>query len=243
MNTILELATATFGFVAAVFFLLEKYQASESAAVRSALASFWERIGLDQWLDLPERTIRWFLSLASVRYEDLTPAIALSSFRWWTGTVTLTMAPVIIHITRFPAFFAAILPFILVTGGLSLLASYAVLRRARFTRQELPRWKEILGLCLEVFVSLGLVSMLIGLGVKHIDVDLFVRTAAVKWIWIAFLAVSLMAGLLFVVGKAFRFVRVGRVGDLLGTTATVAFILALSLSWALIGSISSCSIL
>ena len=236
MITILELATATFAFIAAVFFLLEKYQASESAPVRSALESFWERIRLDQWLDLPERAIRWFLSLSSVRYEDLTVSTIVSTSRWWTGTVTLAMAPAVIHITRFPVFFATILPFILLTGGLSLFTSYAVLRRARFTTQELPMWKERLGLCLEVFVSLGIVSMLIDLGVKHIHVDLFVRTATVKWIWIAFLPVSLMAGLLFTVGKAFRFVRVRRVGDLLGNIATVAFFLALALSWALIGS-------
>ena len=236
MITILELATAAFASIAAVFFLLEKYQASESAAVRSALASFWERIGLDQWLDMPERAIRWFLSLASVRYEDLTSALALTGFRWWTGPLALCMAPGVIHITRFPAFFAAILPFIILTGGLSFLASCAVLRRARFTTQELPRWKERLGLCLEVFVGLALVSMLISLGVKHFNVDLFVRTTAVKWIWIAFLTVSLMAGLLFVAGKAFRFFRVKRVGDLLDDTTTVASFLVIVLSWALFGS-------
>lgn len=136
----LDLIAATFTIIAALFFVLEKYQTQESSKVRDTISNFWHQINVDKWADLPERSIRHFIEFAkstvAFGYGFIDGATKDPTFFYLCAA-----SPFLVHLARFPNVLAYIVPKLLPLGLTACLLNLTIFHWKRKGQDE-PLWRK-----------------------------------------------------------------------------------------------------
>lgn len=204
-ESILECTAAVSGVLAGIFFVLEKYQAGESQAVRQAIERFWKRVSLDRWLSLPETAVRAFLRISRIRWQLIEYLVLMGGARFGTAAESVAlMSPVLLmHVLRFPMAFKISVIVCALAGFLSYLTSIIVFP-SRFLPNRKPTGaKQVALRILEPITNLGVAAMLLLLGVQNTCLEYLSASSAVAWAWLSLPIASAVLALSLAVRRWF----------------------------------------